>query len=250
MPDAPSAPSVARALLAQARQTLAAGQVDAARRQWEAALQLGQSHDLADVIVQAQHQLAAFDLRVQDLASARKRLDDALILARGLGEDAPLAAVAARLGQVLIFLGEPHNGVAVLREARGAWERVGQPQPVRELELAIQATCAKVDAAVDGAGADADARLAALWTRARVQLAVEDGDAALRDLGAALPLARGIGRMDGVALVGSLMGQLLHARGNGDAVPVLNEAAGAWRAIGEPDEAERLLALLRSPAEA
>ncbi len=43
MPDAPSAPSVARALLAQARQTLAAGRADAARRQWEAALQLGQA---------------------------------------------------------------------------------------------------------------------------------------------------------------------------------------------------------------
>ncbi len=105
---------------------------------------------------------------------------------------------------------------------------------------AIQATCAKVDAAVDAAGADADARLAALWTRARVQSPWRMATPRCGISGRPCPWPGESGAWTRWPWWGSLMGQLLHARGNGDAVDVLNEAAGAWRAIGEPDEAEGL----------
>ena len=234
---------VARTLLTQARKRVEEGHPAAARRLWEAAAALAGREGLPGVRIQAQHELAAFDIRDQDFAAARARLDEALGLARQSGEDAPLAAVAGRLGQVLVFQGEPHHGVVVLREAIAAWTRLGQDQPVRELELAVQAVCARVDRAVVEAQGEA-AAATARFHRARVRLACEDAAGARADLEAAWPAVQRGGDAESVGVVGTLLGQLLVAAGAPSALDVLTTARAAWSAHGDAEEVGRIDALL------
>ena len=241
MSDAPL--DIARSLLTQARKRVEEGHPDAARRLWEAAADLAGREGLPGVRIQAQHELAAFDIRARKFEEARARLDEALGLARQSGEDAPLAAVAGRLGQVLIFLGEPHHGVVVLREAVAAWTRLGQDQPVRELELAIQAVCARVDRAVTEADGEA-ARATALFQRARVRLACADADGARDDLEAVWPAVQRSGDAESVGVVGTLLGQLLVAAGAPSATAVLTTARAAWQAHGDAEQVAHTDAML------
>lgn len=232
MDERQAAADVARSLLEQARQRVTDGHPEAARRLWLAAAELAGRQDLPGVRMQAQHELAAFDLRDRDLDSARARLDEALGLARAAGDDAPLAAVAGRLGQVLVFQGEPHHGVVVMREAIGAFDRLGQGPPARELELAIQAVCARTDKAVTDAGDAPMPRAHALFQRARVRLASDDSAGARADLEAAWPLVQRGGDAESVGVVGTLLGQLLTASGAPEAMAVLAVARAAWSTCG------------------
>lgn len=227
--------AVGQSLLTQARARLKEGQQEAAQRLWEAAAQLAEREALPGVRLQSLHELAAFDIRSQDFAAARVRLDEALQLARATGEDAPVAAVAARLGQVLVFQGEPHNGVVVMREAQEAWARLGHEAPQQELALAVEAVLARVDEQV--AKATGRDRVAAWYDRARVRLAAGDQRGALADLERAWPETLDSPRARG--LVGELLVPLREAAGL-DAESVRTEARSAWEAAGEDARAQRL----------
>ena len=246
MADNANTRAVVTDLLTQARQRLEEGHADAAQRLWGAVESLATAEALPDLRLQALHQLAAFDIRQQQLDAARRRLDEAFGLARALGADAPLAAVGARLGQVLVFVGEPHNGVVVMREAQAAWRRLDQEAPVRELDLAIQAVCSKVDEAVSAATSPA-ALVHALFGRARVRLAIEDAGGARSDLQQAWDLCGRLERADFTAVVGTLLGQLLTAAADPSADAVLARAQAAWSAQGDPEEAARVAALRGPP---
>lgn len=228
--------AVGQSLLTQARARLQEGHPDAARRLWEAAAALAEREALPGVRLQALHELAAFDIRAQDFAAARTRLDEALQLARATAEDAPLAAVASRLGQVLVFQGEHHNGVVVLREAQAAWARLGHGPPQQELALAIEAVLAKADERVQAASGPA--RVSAWFDRARIRLAAGDQRGALADLERAWPQTAGEPRARG--LVGELLVPLREAAGL-DAQAVRAAARRAWEAAGEPQRAQALV---------
>jgi tetratricopeptide (TPR) repeat protein len=244
MDERQAAADVARSLLEQARQRVTDGHPEAARRLWQAAADLAEAQALPGVRMQAQHELAAFELRDRDLDAARARLDEALGLARAAAEDAPLAAIAGRLGQVLVFQGEPHHGVVVMREAVAAWDRLGQVQPVRELELAIQAVCARTDKAVAQTSDGSMARAQALFARARVRLACEDAAGARADLQAAWPLVQRGGDAESVGVVGTLLGQLLAAAGAPEATTVLTTARAAWSTCGAAHQVRAIDAML------
>lgn len=227
--------AVGQSLLTQARVRLKEGHPEAALRLWEAAALLAEREALPGVRLQALHELAAFDIRAQDFPAARTRLDEALQLARATGEDAPVAAVAARLGQVLVFQGEPHHGVVVMREAQAAWARLGHEAPQQELALAIEAVLAKLDEQV--AKASQGAKAAAWYDRARVRLAAGDQRGALADLERAWPATVGSPRARG--LVGELLVPLREAAGL-EAAEVRKAARAAWETAGEAGRAKRL----------
>lgn len=246
MPEESPAHAVAKSLLTQARKHVEDGQLDAARRLWRAAGELAADQHLPGIRIQALHELAAFDIRDRDFVAARARLDEALELARASGEDAPVAAVAGRLGQVLVFQGEPHHGVVVMREAAAAWQRLGQSQPVRELELAIQAVCSRVDKGVRDAGTDSAARAQALFARARVRLASDDATGAQSDLLACWPSVQQAGDAESVAVVGTMLGQLMVAAQDPGAPSVLATTRAAWQTTGDNDRVAQIDALLAS----
>ncbi|MEC8422154.1 MAG: hypothetical protein VX000_00180, partial [Myxococcota bacterium] len=154
------------------------------------------------------------------------------------------AQVGGQLGQVLVFLGLPGEGISLMQGAVVDWDAAGETTAAHELELAISAVCERVDrAVVEAEGGSAEERAAALCRRAQVALATDHPEAALSDLADAWSLARALpdrprGR------VAALYGQVLAAQGSEAALPVLLAAREAWASADDPSWVARVDALI------
>jgi predicted ATPase/DNA-binding XRE family transcriptional regulator len=103
------------------------GDFEAARSNGEAALALATRHGRIRDIVVAQNNLAWHDIRIADLAGARRRLAAVQRLAAELGEDRLRALAHANLAEVARLDGRYADAVAIGERATVLLEEVGDP---------------------------------------------------------------------------------------------------------------------------
>lgn len=223
------------ALFSLAKQRARAGDEAGAARTWDAAVGLAEREGLEEIVAVAEAGLAQADVRERRLEVARARLHTAWGRCQGPDTSPGVRAqVGGQLGQVLVFLGQPAEGVALMHGAVADWRSAGETTAAHELELAMSAVCERVDRAVqESAEAPAEARAAALCRRAEVALATGRTDRALADLASAWDVARPLAARPR-GKVAARYGQLLAAQGSPHAVPILLAAREAWVAAGEP----------------
>lgn len=233
-------------LFALARERARSGDEAGAARTWSAAVSLAEETGLEEVVAIAEAGLAQADVRERRLDAARVRLEGAWTRCQGAAISPGVRAqVGGQLGQVLVFLGQPGEGVALMQAAVRDWRTAGDDTAAHELELAVSAICERVDRAVDEAsGSDPEHRAACLCRRAEVALGTDHTARALEDLAAAWALARELpARPRG--RVGALYGQVLAAQGAATAMSVLLAAREAWQEAGDDiwlDRIDRVIA--------
>jgi predicted ATPase/DNA-binding XRE family transcriptional regulator len=105
----------------------ALGDFEAARSHGEAALALATRHGRTRDVVVAQNNLTWHDIRVGDLAAARRRLTAVQRLAAELGEDRLRALAHANLAEVARLDGRYAEAVAIGQRATVLLEELGDP---------------------------------------------------------------------------------------------------------------------------
>ncbi|MBI3269775.1 MAG: CHAT domain-containing protein [Planctomycetes bacterium] len=97
---------------------------------------------------------------------------------------------------------------------------------------------------VNEALGDQDGQAAALWDRAQIRLSRQEGGA-IEDLVRSCKIFEAIGRAEGIAVVGSLLGRILALLGRRDpARHMLERSCAALRQLGREDEAKELVAII------
>jgi hypothetical protein len=130
-----------------------------------------------------------------------------------LGAVREIAAIQGRIADILFARGEPENALGV---------------QLARLDLSRKLR-------------DADGIAAALSCIAQIELAQKKTMAAFSHLVEAWPLFLRLGKAEGIAVVGGLLGQLLVAANRkDDGLSVLRRSADAYRTLGRNNEAQRI----------
>ncbi len=239
-------------LMDLARARARAGDAEGAGRTFAAALHLAEHHGLWGPTARAQAWMADADVKRGRLDLARQRLEHAWSLCQEHQLDAATAGtVAGRLGQVLVFSGQPAAGAVWMKQGIRLLNEGEQQREAEELELGLAAICDRVDRAVSEHPTGTLAHVEALILRGHVQAATGRTTGAQADLLAAwesanttsLPLHRRIAvAIDAARLLAT------EARHNARAQALLQ--AARIEAAAETDLLERVDDALASLAHA
>lgn len=166
----PEGPGLARGQLLAVRGRLEekAGQVDAARDDWLAALDALGGRDPAES-ARVRRLLAVLDDRVQGGAAGVAAFDGAVAEARAAGDPLALAEALYRLGFALGRNGRSREGLGVLREAHDVAQAL---PPTEGLEVQAQVLAGLGRIGLDAGHADE----AAAWSRQALGLVQRLGD--------------------------------------------------------------------------
>jgi tetratricopeptide (TPR) repeat protein len=176
------------------------------------------------------HQWAVARGSIADILQDRGELDEALRIRREeelpvytrLGDVRSVAITQGKIAGILMQQGDLDGALALQEERLDTNRRLG----------------------------NADGIASGLWDIARIELTRQQYDQAIPRLMEAWRIFEHLQRAEGLAVVGSVFGQVLAGLGlKEEALAVLRRSAGAFRKLGRVDEAEEVEALIATVAE-
>jgi predicted ATPase/transcriptional regulator with XRE-family HTH domain len=198
------------------------GNFEAARAHGEAVLALATRHGRTRDVVVAQNNLTWHDIRVGDLAGARRRLTAVQRLAAELGEDRLRALAHANLAEVARLDGRYGDAVAIGERATVLLEELGDPGHRRRVLGIIGLARAQAGQLVPARIALADLRDTGIAALVEAYIALAEGDR-----------ATATGRFAAAAEA---------LRGRHDVRDVVEALVGLASSTDDPERRERVLA--------
>ncbi len=200
--------------------------------------------------------------KIADMLYSRDDLDEALRIRKEeelpvyvrLGEIGALGRTMGKIADILARQGDPDEALRILRqESLPIFDRLGDIRARAvtmgkiasilhrrgDLDEALLISRQELLPAVERIG-DLDGIAAALWQVAQLELQRDELDVALPRMAEAFRIVVRLGRADGIAAIGSILGQSLAARQDPEAREVLQLAADMFRKLGRNSEAKQL----------